>query len=82
MVTAKHVVEGVYRAGDQLYARVNGRGPKGMALWAEALVELERREKAGEKTDIIHVFEDLRAKPPESVLRLTELMANFASAGC
>jgi hypothetical protein len=26
MVTAKHIVEGVYRAGETLYARVNGRG--------------------------------------------------------
>lgn len=75
LVTAKHVVEGVYRASDQLYARVNGRGPKEMALWAEALPELERREKAGEKTDILRVFEDLHAKPPESVLRLAEAMA-------
>jgi hypothetical protein len=75
LVTAKHVVEGVYRAGDQLYARVNGLGPKEMALWVTARIELERREKGGEKTDILSVFEDLQAKPPESVLRLAEAMA-------
>ncbi|MBE3037754.1 MAG: hypothetical protein IMZ62_02915 [Chloroflexi bacterium] len=76
LVTAKHVVEGVRRAGEELYARVNGRGPLEMALWATAGVELEHREQAGEKTDILRVFEDLRAKPPESVLRLAKAMAD------
>jgi hypothetical protein len=75
LVTAKHIVEGVHRTGEALYARVNGRGPEEMALWAEALYEQDRREKAGEKRDIIHVFEELRANPPESVLRLAEAMA-------
>jgi hypothetical protein len=75
LVTAKHIVEGVHRAGEDLYARVNGRGPEEMALWAEALYELERHEKAGEKTDILRVFEELRAHPSESVLTLAEAMA-------
>jgi hypothetical protein len=75
LVTAKHVVEGVCRARDQLYARVNCRGPKEMALWAEALRELDQRENSGEKTDILRVFEDLRAKPPKSMPRLAEAMA-------
>lgn len=75
LVTAKHIVEGVHRAGEELYARVNGRGPMEIALWAEAGDELERREKAGEKTDINRVFEDLRAKPPKPVLTLSEAIA-------
>jgi hypothetical protein len=72
-VTAKLIVGSVHRAGEELCARVNGRGPKEMALWAEALYEQERREKAGEKRDIIRVFEEPRANPPESVLILAEL---------
>jgi hypothetical protein len=46
-----------------------------MALWAEAWSELKRLEKSGEKTDILRVFEDLRARPPESVLTLAEAIA-------
>ncbi len=43
-----------------------------MAMWSEAGAELERREKAGEKKDILRVFEDLRAMPTEPVLTLAE----------
>jgi hypothetical protein len=76
LVTAKHIVDGVlHRASEKLCARVNGRGPMEMALWAEALYEQERREKAGEQRDIVRIFEELRANPPESVLILAELMA-------
>jgi hypothetical protein len=39
-----------------------------MALWSEAWSELKRCEKAGEKKNILAVFEGLKAKPPESVL--------------
>src|ERR1700736_321173 len=39
LVTAKHIVEGVHRAGKMLHARVNGRGPNEVALWAEAQFE-------------------------------------------
>jgi hypothetical protein len=75
LVTAKHIVEGVHRTGKKLCARVNGRGPMEMALWAETQREQERREKAGEETDILRVFEDLRVKPPESVLTLANAIA-------
>jgi hypothetical protein len=75
MVTAKHIVEGVYRAGGTLYARVNGRGPIELAAWAEAESELLRRERAGEKTDIGRIFEELRTSPPESVLALSKMIA-------
>jgi hypothetical protein len=75
LLTAKHIVETVHRAGKQLYARVNSRGPLEMALWAEALYEQERREKAGDKIDIIRVFDELRANPPESVVLLAEAMS-------
>lgn len=75
LVTAKHIVEGAYRAGLEPQARVNVRGPMERALWAESLVELARREDAGEKADIITVFEQLRENPPVSVLELAATIA-------
>jgi hypothetical protein len=77
LVTAKHVLEGVHYSGKKLHARVNFRGPLEMALWAEAGYELDRREKAGEKANILLIFQDLKAKPPESVLTLAEEMAKY-----
>src|ERR1700686_2708216 len=74
LVTAKHIVEGVHRNGQRLYARVNIRGPLELMLNGQALIEFKRLEEAGETPDFLRLLEDLRAKPPAHFVRNAEEM--------